>query len=99
MSRKLSTRGAWPIGSGGRVMPNSSVSSAKLIKCTYSILHLELLKQDVYKETTCSKDKQAVAKQFWSYVKSKRRFATGDAHLRNDDVPVSDAKGKANTLI
>ena len=44
------------------------------------------------------KDKQAVAKQFWSYVKTRRRDATVATPLHNDGVLVPDTKGKTNTL-
>ena len=98
--RKLSTGGTEPIRSRGRVMlrktePNTSFQATTLRKA-HNILNLDLMKHDEYKET--SKDKQAVAKQFWSYVKSKRRDATGVAPLRKDSVLMSHAKGKASIL-
>ena len=66
---------------------------------TKSILNLDLIKQNKYKGN--SKDNQqtnTVTNQCWSYVKSKRKDATGVAPLHSNTVLVSDTYGKTNTL-
>ena len=59
-----------------------------------SVLNLDLITQDEYNLN--SKDKPAIAKQFWSYAKSKLRDTTGVALKHIEGVLVSCAKGKTN---
>ena len=59
-----------------------------------NVLNLDLITQDEYNLN--SKDKPAIAKQFWSYAKSKLRDTTGVALKHIEGVLVSCAKGKTN---